>query len=304
MQTAEPFSRADVPQRLGRPLPGQVVRLPDGRQLGFARHGDGGRPVFFFHGVGTSRLARHPDDSIAVSLGADVIAVDRPGIGLSDAKPGRRLLDWPDDVAALADLLGIDRFAILGWSGGGPYAAACAYKLRDRVIAAGIVSGPGPFVGPGAMTEIRATWRRRVRLAGMAPWLMRVAIWNWGRPLRRDPVRAFEMAVAEMCESDRLILADPGLRSVMIENAVEVYRQGGRGLYDEGRILAGPWGFRPDEIPGVVHLWHGELDSAVPPEMGRHMAHSIPRCHARFYPREGHHLLYSRWREILKALIA
>jgi pimeloyl-ACP methyl ester carboxylesterase len=104
-----------------------VFRLRDGRALGYAEYGDpGGTPVFFFHGSPGSRLQRHPDASIASELGTRIITIDRPGYGLSDFQPERTLLDWPADVAQLADALHIERFAAIGLSGGGPYLLACA----------------------------------------------------------------------------------------------------------------------------------------------------------------------------------
>ncbi|CAN5547543.1 alpha/beta hydrolase [soil metagenome] len=290
----------------GLPAPrGQVIQLPDGRALGYAEFGDpAGTPIFFFHGWGGSRLARHPDDSIAASLGVRVIAVDRPGIGLSDRKPRSTLLDWPEDVAVLADALELPRFGVLGWSGGGAFAVACAYRLGERVTALGVVSGPGPLVGADATVYLRPSWRRVARMTRVVPWVMRAALWQWGRPVRRDPARHVETAVASMVDSDRELMADPRLRMILIQNAAEVYRQGGRGMYEEGLLLARPWGFRPEDVSVPVHLWHGEADLTVPAEMGRHLAKLIPGCRAHFYPDEGHHLLYRRWAEILSALTA
>src|SRR5215472_11428558 len=91
----------------------RVISLRDGRALGYAEYGDpGGKSIFFFHGLPGSRRQRHPDDSIAIELGAHIIAIDRPGYGLSDFQKGRTLLDWPGDVAQLADALKIDQFAV------------------------------------------------------------------------------------------------------------------------------------------------------------------------------------------------
>jgi pimeloyl-ACP methyl ester carboxylesterase len=282
---------------------GKLLRLPDGRRLGYLEYGDpAGRPLFFFHGFGSTRLMRHPDESIAAEMGLRVLSVDRPGIGLSDPLAGRRLLDWPADVAAMADALGIGRFAVLGWSGGGPYALACTFRLGERVTAAGVISAPAPLVHERSGEYLRRRQRASARVAVRAPWLLRLALWHWGRPLRRNPEASFHHAVAGMIASDRRLMADPELRRIMIQNASEVYRQGGRGMYDEGRVLTGPWGFRPEDVRGNVHLWHGDQDDTVPAEMGRHLARSIPGCRASFYPREGHHLLYHRWREILTPL--
>ncbi|MBU1879209.1 MAG: alpha/beta hydrolase, partial [Chloroflexi bacterium] len=126
------------------PVPDDCILLPDGRRLSYAEYGDpAGAPVFLFRGTPSSRLACHPDDTIATDLGARVIVTERPGFGRSDFQPGRTLLDWPADVVALADALGLDRFAIVGTSGGGPHAAACAYRIPQRLTLAAIVSGVG-----------------------------------------------------------------------------------------------------------------------------------------------------------------
>ena len=112
----------------------KVLSLRDGRVLCYAEYGDpSGKPFFFFHGLPGSRRQRHPDNSIASEIGARIIAIDRPGYGLSDFQPGRKLLDWPGDVAQLADCLKIEQFSAIGVSGGGPYLLACAYKMPERM---------------------------------------------------------------------------------------------------------------------------------------------------------------------------
>jgi pimeloyl-ACP methyl ester carboxylesterase len=124
----------------------QTVVLRDGRRLGFAEWGDRtGTPVFFFHGMPSSRLNGHADPSVLDRRHVRRIAIDRPGMGLSDFQPERKLLGWPDDVVELADRLGLDRFGVVGNSAGGPYAAACAYKIPARLTHVGIVSGVAPF---------------------------------------------------------------------------------------------------------------------------------------------------------------
>lgn len=279
------------------------IRLPDGRLLGYAEYGDlAGTPVFFFHGLGTTRVICPPDEGRALEHGVRLIAVDRPGVGLSDPRPRRRLLDWPADVAHLADRLRIGRFSVVGWSGGGPYAIACGYLLPNRIRAVGLVSAPAPLSGEPAADYLRRFDRNAARAAGRAPWMIRLALWHWGRTQRRDPVRFFEESVAAMAEADQAVLAHPQVRGAMIANSSELYRHGGRGIYDEALVLARRWGFELADIRVPVHIWHGERDGTIPIAMARYLARAIPDSRATFYPDEGHHLLYSRWPEILSAL--
>jgi pimeloyl-ACP methyl ester carboxylesterase len=281
----------------------RLVVLRDGRRLGFVEYGDpNGRPIFFFHGFGTTRVICPPDERPAIERGVRLIAVDRPGVGISDSLPGRGLLDWPDDVAELADRLGIGSFSVIGWSGGGPYALACGYALPDRVAAVGLVSSPAPLAGIAERGYLRRMDRHAVRAAGRAPWVIRLALWHWGRPQRRDAERFFEESVAEMCAADQEILAAPELRDRMIANSAELYRQGGRGMYDEALVLARPWGFELRDIRVPVYVWHGNRDETVPIGMADYLARAIPAAQVSIHPEEGHHLLYSRWPEILAAL--
>ena len=121
------------------------VRLPDGRDLCYTCHGPAdGEPVFLFHGEPGSRMFM-PDADAPGRAGVLLITMDRPGYGRSTAQGGRTLLDWPDDVAFLADRLGIDRFSVLGISGGGPHALACAYRIPTRLCEVAIASSPCPF---------------------------------------------------------------------------------------------------------------------------------------------------------------
>jgi pimeloyl-ACP methyl ester carboxylesterase len=279
------------------------VMLGDGRRLGYFEYGPrDGRPVLFFHGFGTTRVICPVDEGLANDLGVRLIAVDRPGIGLSDRLKGRRLLDWPSDVEQLLDHLGLDEVTIVGWSGGGPYAAACAFLLRERVRLIGLVSAPAPLSGVGKADYLRRFHRTAAHAAGRAPWIVRVAMWHWGRHQRRDPETFFEKSFAEMCRADQEVLSEPGLRRRMIDNSAELYRQGGSGMYDEALIQARPWGFDPRDIGVPVHIWHGELDEVVPVAMARHLAGVVPAARATIHADEGHHLLYRRWPEILAAL--
>jgi pimeloyl-ACP methyl ester carboxylesterase len=116
------------------------LHLNNGRTLAYTEYGNlHGQPVFFFHYIPGSRLFCHSNE-ITRKAGVCLIIPDRPGSGLSDFQPGRCILDWPADVTALADSLGIDRFAVADHSGGGSYVAACAHQIPQRITAAAIPS--------------------------------------------------------------------------------------------------------------------------------------------------------------------
>jgi pimeloyl-ACP methyl ester carboxylesterase len=279
------------------------VRLRDGRWLGFTESGDpAGRPVLFFHGFGTTRVVCPPGEP-ARRMGVRLIAIDRPGIGLSTPQPGRRLLDWPGDVREAADLIGFDRFSVVGWSGGGPYALAVGRRLAERVESIALVSAAAPLADTTRTDYLRRFDRNAVLAAGKAPWVIRLALWHWGRAQRRDAERFFDKEVSEMCVADQEVLSEPALRSRMIANSVELYRQGGRGMYDEALILARPWGFDLSELRVRVELWQGGRDKTVPIAMSAHLADSIPGAQLRLLPDEGHHLLYRHWPDILRSLL-
>jgi pimeloyl-ACP methyl ester carboxylesterase len=146
------------------------IILSDGRKLGFAEFGETqGEPVFYFHGFPGSRLEAKLAETMAKDSRVRFIGIDRPGFGLSDFKPKRAIVDWPNDVTELADSLGIDQFFILGVSGGGPYAAACAHQIPDRLISVGIVCGMGPVDVPRIMDQMVGIYRQGLRLTRRFP---------------------------------------------------------------------------------------------------------------------------------------
>jgi pimeloyl-ACP methyl ester carboxylesterase len=285
------------------------IRLSDGRRLAYAEYGAaGGEPAFFFHGTPGSRLLRHPDPSIALELGVRLIVPDRPGMGRSDDKPGFTILDWPEDVAALADSLGLERFAVAGFSGGGPFAAACAYALPQRVSAVAIISGVGPLNAPGALEGMLPSNRLGYAVGSWMPWfLWRLIFALYYRDVRGPPQGRHPETLARMSEeepeSDHVIFETSGLREILVETFAEAFRQGTLGAAREAWLLSRPWGFPLEEITVPAFLWQGEADVVVTPAMGRFLAGKIPNCTARFLPEEGHLLFVTHWDEILCELI-
>ncbi len=283
----------------------KVLSLRDGRALGYAEYGDpAGKPVFFFHGLPGSRRQRHPDDSIATGLGARLIAIDRPGYGLSDFQYGRKLLDWPGDVAQLADSLKIDQFAVVGVSGGGPYVLACAYKMPERITSATVISGMGPVDDPEATKGMLRSMRLGLGIAPKVPWgFVRLAD-PVAKMVSRNPAGVKKLVPVSAPEADKKTFARPEIQEVDRQDLVEAYRNGAQAAFWEVVTLATPWGFRLEDVNKKIHLWHGEADTTVPHHMGRYVARTLPDCESRFYPGEGHMLMYNYWREILTVAVA
>ena len=268
--------------------------MADGRAIGFSDHGDlRGTPLLWFPGTPSSRLWPVPDVEAARAAGVRVLVIERPGFGVSDFQPNRRVLDWPRDVAEVADALGLDSFAVAGSSGAGPYVAACAYALPDRVRIAAMMGVIAPLDAPLARSGM--TMRRRVlyRALGLAPHAI---------PLFRvmGPERIDKVMTGDVPACDRLVLER--IREPYMASKREALRAGPQGLAHELALCARPWGFPLQAIRVPVHVWHGQLDVSTPIAMARYLAEAIPTSRPRFFPTFGHFLSYEVWPEILLAL--
>jgi pimeloyl-ACP methyl ester carboxylesterase len=278
----------------------QQIKLQDGRLLGYAEYGSPeGKAIFYFHGFPSSRLDWQLfNNDTLVDLNTRVIAPDRPGYGLSDYKRGRKMMDWPEDVIELANVLQIDNFAVLGISGGGPYAASCSFGIGDRLVKVGIVSGMGPADAPGMKGGVSWT------IPGMHSIIRRAMLMLTSMGLRRDPDQFISRSKETFSEPDRQLLDQPELGALFIYGMREAFRQGIRGANQEAVLYTRPWGYRLQDITAEVHLWHGEQDLKVPVSVGRYVADAIPNCRATFLEDEGHlSLPYNHMREILGSLV-
>jgi pimeloyl-ACP methyl ester carboxylesterase len=278
------------------------IKLSDGRMLGYDEHGDpDGKPIIFMHGFPGSRLDWRmfdPDDS-AAELKARIIAVDRPGMGLSDIKRGRELLDWPDDVTELMNALQVAQFAVLALSGGGPYGEVCAFKIPERLTSTAIVCGMGPRDAPGSTDG--GSWT----LPGKPSLIRRVILTLMAQTVRKQPERMEPQFLEMVSEPDRELLQNqPELLKMSLDSWGEAFRSGTGGVQREADLYKRPWGFRLQDISTKVHLWHGENDNNVPGSVGHYVANAIPDCQAVFYEEEGHFSLpYKHMNEILNVLV-
>jgi pimeloyl-ACP methyl ester carboxylesterase len=284
----------------------RTIALPDGRRLAYAEYGDpDGKPVFYFHGTPGSRLERHPDASIARERGARLITVDRPGYGQSAFQVDRTFLDWPADVSRLADTLGLDRFAVCGWSGGTPHVLACAFKLPARLTRVAVFSGAAPFDVPGVLDGMAPGERAEFAVARGLPWGLAREVW---RPIAGlftdDTGRAYDEFLGQLQGHERAEFAAPAVRQMLTASIAEAYRQGGDGEAWEDRLLAAAWGFGPTDVMVPVYTWHGTADTLAPPAMGRALANSLRQGHPTWCEGEGHALWFQHWPEMLDVLLA
>ncbi|HKA38736.1 MAG TPA: alpha/beta hydrolase [Burkholderiales bacterium] len=282
------------------------LTLRDGRRIGYAEFGAaGGRPVLYCHGFPASRLDGRLGHEAALRLDLRLIAPDRPGYGLSDYQPARRITDWPRDVLGLADGLALERFAVLGISGGAPYAIACAAALADRITAVGIVGGLARVDIAANSARMNPFARFSFALARRAPHLSQLFNRALAPALRDSPRWTLRLLSAKLPPPDRKVLADAGTFAIFADAFREGFRQGGRGAALDLTLLAQPWETAPESIRAPCHVWHGEQDTTVPVEMGRWLARSVPGCRASFFPEDGHFSLpVNRIDEILRALAA
>lgn len=157
----------------------KALKLSDGRYLAYDEYGDpDGTPVIFNHGFGDSRLLRHPDDAVTASLGVRVIAADPPGAGGSSPQPGRRMVDWGNDVEELVNALGLGTFNVAGHSGGAPHALAIPYRLPDRVGKIVLASPVAPLDARREMFE--ASFIAGMSQGGEGIFDMTMAPSDWG----------------------------------------------------------------------------------------------------------------------------
>ena len=280
----------------------QTITLKDGRQLCYAEYGDPkGLPIFVFHGNPNSRLLYGLMPGCPFRPGLHLIAPDRPGYGLSDFYlPGHGIADYPDDIVALANALGIDKFAVFGASGGGPSALACAWKIPERLTAVGLWGSVGPFIQQSA-EGINRGLRVLYRLSSRAPWIPRMQMGLMSFLVHNFLGLYLKLVFTEMNETDKALYVRLGLRECLRPDRTEGMRQGGRAsAYDIN--LAGRWPIPLEKITTKVHLWQAEEDRGVG-GMGRYMAGKMPNCEATYIPNAGHFWLFEHMGEILDKLV-
>jgi pimeloyl-ACP methyl ester carboxylesterase len=282
--------------------PDLTVLASDGRRLTVRVLGHpSGAPVFFMHGTPGSRVGPHPRSQLLYHLGVRLIAYDRPGYGGSDRLPLRRVEHAASDVETIADALGLDTFAIVGRSGGGPHALACAARLAHRVSRVVVLVGLAPRHAEGLdwFSGMTASNVRDYSIAESGVRALAQAIEAAAEQIRNDPAHLLKTLGPELPSADWRVMADSGIRVGMRLAFAEALRASGGGWVDDARSFTQEWGFDPAEITTETLLWHGEDDVFSPVDHTRWLARRIPGAIEWIEPGAAHFSAFDALLEVL-----
>ena len=271
------------------------VRLPDGRHLAYAEYGAAdGVPVLYFHGFPSSRREAGLIHADALAAGARIIAPDRPGYGASDDAPSRRLADWAEDCAALAAALGLERFAVLGVSGGGPYALACARFLPERLPGAlagcTLVCPLGAIYLDDQLEQMNPAARASLMVGRQPAWLTSLV---YGGPTTAllahwpDLVERFRHIGAP--PADHAVLAAGDTAAILNRTIADAMQHGAPGARRDLMLYTHDWGIDFAQIRAPIRIWHGTSDGTVPISHARWLAAKLPAAELTELPGEGHY---------------
>ncbi|MFI6240971.1 alpha/beta fold hydrolase [Micromonospora sp. NPDC050795] len=264
---------------------------PDGRHLAVETSGAPDGPVvFLLHGTPGGRSGPRPRGIVIYRLGVHLVCYDRPGYGDSDRHEGRRVADAATDVAAIADDLGIERFSVVGRSGGGPHALACAALLPDRVTRAAVLVGLAPAGAPD-LDWYAGMAETNIKDYGQADGDLAALMLNLkvrADEARRDPMTLLDFLRPQLPGEDIRVVDDLAIRRLLTDMYAEALRHGPEGWIDDVLAIRRGWGFDLSAIRAEVRLWHGEQDRFSPMEHSHWLASRIPRAEVQVQPGAAH----------------
>jgi pimeloyl-ACP methyl ester carboxylesterase len=274
----------------------QLVRLPDGRALELAEYGDPDGPlVLYFHGTPGTHL-----EPLAVlreiqRSGIHVVAVNRPGIGRSTYQPGRRIVDWPADVACLLAALGYDdrQFGVIGFSGGAPYALVCALAMPERISRVAIVSGHTSLCLPGVEQGVED---RNIALMRSHPRLGKIGIEFINRTLQSHPNKAIKRFTQNWSSTDRnLIYGNGAMKHLLKRSLQHATLCGNAGILRDVQLLGGCWGLDLQQIHGMpITIWHGGCDRIATVSMAHYFQAQLAESTLTLDAGSGHITTFTR----------
>lgn len=281
-----------------------MLELSDRRDLAWIEYGaPDGLPVMAFHGSPGTRLFFASQAESAAGNGVRLIAPDRPGYGHSTYDPARSYESWALDVGQLADHLGLETFAVLGTSSGGPNAAGCARFLGDRLAGCAIVSGPAPPEAQISNREMGRTNRMMQGVGALAPWWLRIVLGAGLRRTQREPDWALAWMDRRLPPCDVAVIQRPEIRAgLRDEFARPVSPTAAKAAVQDLSLERAPWGYALRDIATRVHVWHGDLDRNVVVEHGVYQANEIPEATLHRLPGIGHWLIHAHFDDILSSV--
>ena len=279
--------------------------LNDGRRLGYLVCGDPkGKPVLCFHGYPGSRLDFRWLDQEAMKRRLKLIAVDRPGIGLSEPLEGRGLVDFGGDIEEVMKRLRLRRPVVMGVSGGGPYVLACLSRLGEKIRAGVVVCGLGPMDTEDSAKGMNASNASLFYCARNYPksvgLILRVTKYMMTK--RVDTYYRLMEKVLPDSDQKRLGKVTKENRQRVLSANREIFRQGSRYLAQEAVLYTNPWEFSVKELRMPVHFWHGYLDKNAPIRAAMELCRQIPQSVHHWLIREGHLILNRHVAEILDSI--
>ena len=268
-----------------------TVRVDDGRRLGFAEFGrPGGRAIVWLHGTpGARRQVPEEARAFADRTGLRIVGIDRPGIGAATPHVYDDVLGFTADLEVLLDRLGIDDLAVIGLSGGGPYALASGYAMGDRIRAVGVLGGVAPTVGPEAIGG------GLVALGKLAAPFVRVARVPIGVGLT-GAIRIVKPVAAPLLDlyarfsppGDRALLGRPEFKAMFLDDLLNGSRKQISAPMSDVLLFARDWGFSLADVKVPVRWWHGDADHIVPFAHGEHVVGLLPDAELKVLPGESH----------------
>ena len=266
------------------------LTLPDGRRLAYAQYGDpAGTPVMYFHGSPSSRLEPALiGGETWHALGLRIICPDRPGIGESTFQAGRRFIDWPAEVVALADHLRLPRFSVLANSGGAPYAAVCAAMIPQRLARVVIVSGGWRMDLPEARAGMPLPNRIFLGLVRYTPPLARLMLWAMARSAGGDPAKELAKLKGRVPDVDLAAFSAPGRIAAFHASMKECVKFGTRGAAADLSLYMRDFGFDPRDVELPIILFHGEKDVNATMPLAKRMLRELPGAQLVACPDDAH----------------
>ena len=288
----------------------QQISARDGRNLDVLVAGDKDASIALLchHGTPSDASIWKDWHNDAAQHNLRLVSISRPGYAHSERQPGRSVSSVVSDVEDVLDELGIQNFLVIGWSGGGPHALACAEGLPDRCIAASILAGVGPHGEPDldSMSDMgpENIEHKKIAIQGEAP------LREWAK---ENASAWFTIGDEELADTlgglvpeiDVIALNEHGMAAVWASSIRRSLQNGIDGYIDDSLVFCKHWGFKPDDIQIPVTIWQGDLDLMVPFTHGQWLIKHIPHVNSKLELGHGHiSLVVDKKQEIIDDLLS